>query len=92
MITPHGQHQRDLRDFAGRVDRAVGTACPAPRGSTLWWATKAALVVSIVGLSCAGLGGIIQSSAMQCHGVSHQTCLSLVIGDLMGTKPARRVD
>jgi hypothetical protein len=92
MINPHGHHQRDLHDFAERVDRRVGTAPPAHSGSTTWWAAKAALVVSIVVLGCAGLGGVIQSSAMRCHDVSHRTCLSLVIDDLTRSKPARRAD
>jgi hypothetical protein len=92
MINPHGHHQRDLHDFAGRVDRGIGTAPPAQSGSTIWWAAKAALVVSIVGLGCAGLGGVIQSSTMRCHDVGHRTCISLVIDDLMRSKPTRRAD
>ncbi len=88
MINPHGEHQRDLHDFAGKVERGLGGAGRVRPGRTI-----RVVALAVVVLGCAGLGGVMQSAPMRCHGVSYRACLSLVVDDLTGkTKPARRAD
>jgi hypothetical protein len=89
MISPQGQNQKYLHGFADRVDRGIGVHRPAPAGSTLWWMVRTVAVVATTVLGCVGFTGVLQSAAMQCHGVGYQGCATLVIDDLTGkSRPA----
>ncbi|MGX6600553.1 hypothetical protein ACWKSP_00230 [Micromonosporaceae bacterium Da 78-11] len=93
MISPQGQNQKYLDDFAGRVDHGTGVARPAPSGNTVWWAVKALAVVAATVFGCVGFAGVAQSAGLRCHDVSHRACLAMVVDDLTGkTEPARAAD
>lgn len=84
MISPQGQNQKYLHDFAGRVDRRIGADRPAPAGRAIWWVVRTVAVVGATVLGCVGFAGVMQSAAMQCHGVGYRGCATLVIDDLTG--------
>jgi len=93
MISPQGQNQKYLDDFARRVDHGSSTTRPAPGGRTIWWVPKAAAVVAASTFGCVGFGGVAQSASMRCHDVGYRTCFAMVVDDLTGdSKPVRRAD
>ena len=89
MISPQGQHQNDLHDFAGRVDRGSGIEPPAPQGSTIWWTIRAVAIVAATVAVCVGFAGVLESTGRLCQCMDRRACFFLVVDDLTGkSKPA----